>query len=360
MKKVLLCGATHGSNFGDSLFAIMFNKKIEKKFDDVDVYFTKASEYSKEALNIKVAGLKELFSMDGMVYISGGYFGQSHNENLKGSIYRFLTYFAYGLFMILRRKPIAIIGVGAGPLERKFLRKTAKYIFNKAKIVSVRDKESRDYMRNYGVQSEIRVTSDSAQVINDAIFNIKKENTWISSQEKLKNRQKVLIHLASKNSDLYNDIVIGAILDSLGSRKDIGFIITTDYVTKGDELREVYKLFPSEQTVIYDFNNPLEFVEVISNVDAVITPKLHVGIIATTFHKSVISFPLHPGKTIRYYQQIGYPERCKSLFDVSKEESKEMILSYIDSKVNLSQNLLYKANENFDLLLDFLENNVRR
>jgi polysaccharide pyruvyl transferase WcaK-like protein len=359
MKKVLLCGATHGSNFGDSLFAYMFKKKIESKYQNADIYFTKASKYSKDNLNIKVATLKDLFSMDAMVYISGGYFGQSHNESLKGSIYRFLVYFIFGLFMIFRRKPIAILGVGAGPLKRSFLKRTAVFIFNKAKIVSVRDNESKVYMTRYGVNSDIIVTSDSAQVIDDKIFNIKRKTKWISENEKLKDKYIVLVHLASKYSDLYNNTVIKAIKESISTQKDIGFIITTDYVTDSVELEEIYKMFPEDNTVIYNFYNPIDFVEIIANVDAAITPKLHVGILACTYNKSVVSFPLHPGKTKRYYQQIGYPERCKSLFEVNKDEAKQMISKYIMSNIELSDNIRNEAYKNFDLLIDFCEKYIK-
>lgn len=357
MKKILLCGATHGSNFGDSLFAYMFKKKVENESKELDIYFTKASEYSKKTLDIKVAGIKELFQMDALVYISGGYFGQSHEENLKGSLYRFLTYFVYGLMMILRRKPIVILGVGAGPLNRKFLRKTAVFIFNKAKIVAVRDEQSKDYMRKYGVTSNMVVTSDSAQVINKKEFDVKSKDNWTQTSTKLSNKYLILVHLASKHAGLYNEVVIETLIESLSNREDIGYILTTDYVTDGKALNDLYKKFPKERTEIYSFYDPIEFVELISNVDAAVTPKLHVGILASTYNKSVISFPLHPGKTLRYYEQIGYPERCKSLFEINKEDVHNMVLNSIFTPIELNKEIRESSSKNFELLAEFLKRN---
>src|SRR5690625_4460071 len=287
-KKIVLCGATHGSNFGDSLFAYMFKKSIEDLDKEIEIIFTKASEHSRGKLGIRAASIKELLSSDAFIYISGGYFGESHNESLKGSLYRFLRYFLYGLIMTFRRKPIAILGVGAGPLNRSFLRKTAVYLFNKAKIVSVRDNISKEYMKNYGVKNKIEVTSDSAQVIDNNIFDINNSQVFFNWEEKVKDRKKILIHVNKiGNNDLYLENVIHAIKETLALNKNYGFVITSDSVISKEHLNKVYNELPDDRTVIYNFKDPLEFLNVIASVDSIITPKLHVGILASTYNKPV-------------------------------------------------------------------------
>lgn len=356
LKKVLLCGATHGSNFGDSLFAYMFKKSIKIKSKDIEVKFTRVSEYSKQELGIRSATVKDLFSTDAMIYISGGYFGESHNESFKGSVYRFLIYYIYGLLMLIRKKPIAILGVGAGPLKRGFLRRTVVYIFNKAKLVSVRDKMSREYMKNYGVNKHIAVTSDSAQAIDNEIYAVRKSESSLINNIKIRNRRKVMIHITGvTGNDIYYKYVIKAIQETLCLNDNNGYIVTADSIINNDYLNKVYNALPKDRTIIYNYRNPLDFLGIIDSVDAIITPKLHVGILGCTYGKPVLSFPVHPGKTERYYQQIGYPKHCKSLYNLSKEEAKDIINQYIWEEIKLPDSIRNNAQKNFDLLNDFID-----
>jgi polysaccharide pyruvyl transferase WcaK-like protein len=354
LRKILLCGATHGSNFGDSLFAYIFKKHIESRYNDFEVLFTKASEYSKREIGIRSATIKDLFSSEALIYIPGGYFGQSHNENLKGSIQRFLIYYIYGLFMIIRKKPLAIIGVGAGPLERGFLKRTAVFIFNKTKIISVRDEKSQVYMEDYGVKTAINVTSDSAQIIKNEI---NAENNLVSkilNNIAIKNRKKILIHFTEAiGEDLYYEKVIKAIQETLCLDNNCGYIIASDCIMKSCYLNKIYNALPKDRSVIFDYKNPMDFLGIIAGADAIITPKLHVGILGCTYGKPVLSFPKHPEKTERYYQQIGYPKHCKSLYNLSKEDVKDMIEKLIWEKINLPDSIKYNAQRNFDLLDEF-------
>lgn len=129
-------------------------------------------------------------------------------------------------------------------------------------------------------------------------------------------------------------------------------------VNEGKHLNDVYNEFPKDRTVIYNFRNPLEFLEVISSADSIITPKLHVGILGCTYGKPVLSFPIHPEKTERYYEQIGYPERCKSLYNLTKEEAINMINKYIWEEIKLPENIKGDAQRNFDLLDRFINEYV--
>src|SRR5690606_6289437 len=94
---------------------------------------------------------------------------------------------------------------------------------------------------------------------------------------------------------------------------------------------------------------------IIASVDSIITPKLHVGIIGCTFGKPVLSFPIHPGKTERYFKQIGYSKHCKSLYNINKDEVKEMINKYIWSDIKLKHDIKVSALKNFEILNEFLE-----
>ncbi|WP_179189968.1 polysaccharide pyruvyl transferase family protein, partial [Candidatus Enterococcus testudinis] len=160
MKKVLLCGATHGSNFGDTIFAYMFYSYLNQTFPNVEFRFTEMSDHSKLYVSNKVADKEFISQASSLVYISGGYFGESHDEGFRGSVKRYMKYFNFGRKFVKKNKNIIISGVGAGPINRGFNRKLAVKIFNHAKIINVRDETSRKYMMSYGVKNIINETSD--------------------------------------------------------------------------------------------------------------------------------------------------------------------------------------------------------
>ncbi|KUP05273.1 hypothetical protein Q73_13480 [Bacillus coahuilensis m2-6] len=108
--------------------------------------------------------MKEIITSDMLVYISGGYFGE-RDASLKENLIRFLRYVLIGGVFILRKKPIAIIGVGGGPLKNPILRKSFCKLINSASLVTVRDDETANYFKSYGVKNEMLVTSDTAQII---------------------------------------------------------------------------------------------------------------------------------------------------------------------------------------------------
>src|SRR5699024_2983198 len=123
-----------------------------------------------------------------------------------------------------------------GPLRKGFLKRAAVYLFNKAKIVTVRDKESQNYMMEYGVKRDIIVTSDSAQIVNYSFFEHENIQT-IQEIEKLEDKHVVLVHLPINNVSEYSEIVIEAIKDSLFDDTNIGFLLTYDGDINNDYIK---------------------------------------------------------------------------------------------------------------------------
>ncbi len=361
MEKIIMCGATHGSNFGDSLFAYMFKEYVESKSPDIEVVFTKLSEYSKNEMQLTQHRFKDLLKSKALIFISGGYFGQSPNEKGKKVMRRFLTYHKYGLLMLLLRKPIIIVGVGAGPLSNWLLRKVSVHIFNRAKYISVRDIESKNYMLSYGVKNTIHVTSDSAQCIKSDIYNLSSQTPSIFQSEKISGKKIVLVHIIDIDkytNELYVEKIINTLVDYLVNDDNVGFIITSDTVKETTFIKEVYNLFPRSRTEMYNFRNPIDFLRLIASVDSIITPKLHVGILGATYTKPVLAFAIHPEKTRRYYNQIGYDSRCESLFEVDSPKVKELMTCYLWEPIHIPKDEIKNAQKNFQLIDDFFENNL--
>lgn len=347
MKKIVLCGATHGSNFGDTIFAMMFYEYVTKKFPNYEFRFTELSAHSKKFISANEVDNKYLKDASGLIFISGGFFGESQNENIRGSYKRYKKYFSYGKKFVKQNKKICISGVGAGPIDNKFLRNIAVDIFNSAEYINVRDIESKEYMTSYGVNSKINVTTDSAICIKSFDFF---NNTDLN--EKICNNC-ILIHISEAiDFDYYKKRVLVELRDSLP--KHYKLIIANDVEGNADILDKAQAVFTEFDTEIYPYQSPVDFLHLINSVNCVITPKLHVGIFASTFGKSVVSFPLHPEKTLRYYKQIGYPSNTKSLFEVKSHDVKELVRNNVNNPLTIDNTILQKSLSNFEIVEEFL------
>ena len=113
---------------------------------------------------------------------------------------------------------------------------------------------------------------------------------------------------------------------------------------------ETYRAISCNQKTIYSYVSVRQLCDVISKVDVVITPKLHVGIVASTFEKSVISFAIHREKTQRYYKQIGEEGRSIKLSDVDENVALEQIKKYFDKPIHIPDDLIQNAKSNIKVL----------
>lgn len=85
--------------------------------------------------------------------------------------------------------------------------------------------------------------------------------------------------------------------------------------------------------------------DVLANMDAIITLKLHVGIIWRTFGKYVIAFPIHDEQKDSNLQ-INYSERCIPIFSVTSNIVTLMLDRYINDKEELLSFIgIYRKNE---------------
>jgi polysaccharide pyruvyl transferase WcaK-like protein len=353
-RKIILCGATHGSNFGDSLFAVMFKEKIEAEYPNYDVVFTKVSQYSKTVLKLKKAKLRDYFSSRYFIYISGGYFGESPNETNKKTIKRFLYYHFPGLLALILGSQIAIIGVGVGPIK-KVLIPSSKKLFKKAKLIVVRDQESLVYLRKLGITNSVYVSTDSALAFEfDSEKNMNCSNSHSSFLSK--NKKNVLIHLPNGGFNLlFDNNILKTIEESILINSEHNLIMCSDSLESNPE-----KLFINELCTIYnakhyEYNDPYDFLLLLNSVDFVISAKLHVSILSSRFGKSVISTPINPGKTKRFFSQIGFSDRVYDINNFSKSCVKQILIQ-LNNNIHIDDTIIDLANSNFSYLIKFLSN----
>ena len=269
----------------------------------------------------------------------------------KGVKLRFMRFFVPTLLFTLLRKPVYILGCGGGPLYSGTLRKMAKFIWNRAKRITVRDEETRDYFQSIGVTSEIGVTSDTAQVITPQQllpFGRRAElDTYLKGR-------KVLLHVAHfpKKGDVQDSVILPAIREFLQAHPDYALVVTTDKAEMNDQ--SIVFMSDKKDYLFCPYRDCYQLASLLNCADVIITLGLHMGIVGAALGKSVISFPHNYNKTHRYYKQIGESERCIPLADVTQSLVLSQLEKFHSTPIVLSQQIRELAKKNIDIIDDII------
>lgn len=350
--KILLNGATGGSNFGDFLFAKMFQDYIGNVVGKDNVYwydgFFSMSDFYKR--HLEYDRKYKLKNIDALVCISGGYFcGNDHG--LRDYIIRYLSYFHIALLCILYKKPIAIVAVEVGRSTSHFINIIQKIILKKAKLVIVRNQESLEQLRQYGIKNG-HCTVDSAHAISKVSY-MKKE---ISDQ--LVNTKEFRLFFHVQFSDIEAAYkVIPAVNIFMKKHPEYCVVIGTDQyvIDQKERLHDVAQRIKCGKVLINLYDDPVTLCKVLDNMDFIVTPKLHVGIVGATLGKSVVSFSVHSEKIVRFYNQLNEGGRSLSMSEYDEDKAIEMLETYHNKPINISSEIITKAQSNFKMLGSFLQ-----
>lgn len=290
MKKIAIFGALWTPNFGDVLLAKMFKDEFLKY--GCDVKFPNASEAVKRKLDSR-GSFYDLLAADTVVFCGGGYFSEPPGLRAKWAFSRYKRLFWVATFCRVFRKPYWVLGVGAGPLKSRVSRWMVKHVCRGAKLVAVRDHESRR------VVSEVSGSSN-VLLVADYVLTMKERKAPVCS-----NPPKLGLHIT-----INAKATIPVLLDYMvrfGGNYDLYFI--EDHSGEYEKVRSVFprvrEMFGAN--VIKYKNDTNGFIDQIDRLDYIITNKLHVGILSCVLKKHVCSFPYHD-KVERFYEEIGRKE----------------------------------------------------
>lgn len=354
-KRIVIHGATNFSNFGDMLFAHLFYRECEK-IPDCEPFFLQMryagiGNHLREELGYtKNLSFSEFLKADAMVLMSGGYLGDDA-KTIKNNIKRYFRYIFPARLFQLRGKPVYVLGVGGGPVQSRLLRKVIVKLLNNAKVIYVRDEETKEYFAGYGVKKRMLTTSDTAQVITREMLpslNGEKELRAFFQERKV-----VFVHLVNgRQADaLLAARVIPALNAFLEKHANYGVIVGMDGICgEGVESLGAFKAIRCEKVYYSPYTNSWQLCALLNWVDFVITPKLHVGIVSATLGKPVVSFPIHREKTQRYYRQIGQAERSIHIGELTVEKALLQMETYHNTPIHISPEITEKAKENLRVL----------
>lgn len=355
--KILIVGATYIDNFGDMLFAKLIFDRLNKNAGDMEKRFYLMSDYCRKFIGKDNVDEFPPEEADALLYMPGGYLGDRSDTSLYTTYLWFKRYFPIGLRFAKKRKPILILAVDAGPCKYWFMRKVIQKVCKNTGRIIVRNEASKEFLIEHinVPEKKIIATSDYAQVIVDyPIPELPELESWKSP-----NKKTIMLHI--NECEEARKAVIPALKQFyLENPDNYEIVVASDqhYPNDGETFEEVKK-FAGDDAYYYKYgDNPIELCSAIKACDCVITYKLHVGIVASAYSKSVIPIPEHYKKVQKYYDQIGYGERVLPLKDANDKKIVDMLTKYIDKPIELSEEIHEKARLN-DFYLDEFVSEIR-
>jgi len=349
--EIVLHGAINfgSSNFGDFIYANgIYNTIISKTWISTAVFYNPSSYFIKyiENYSAKKISLKETM---GLIYIPGGYFIQEKNPSLKSSLFRFFRYIPIGLKCNIMKIPICIIGIGAGPINSKILKYGIKKICEKASCITVRDKKSLNTLQN---MCKCNLYNYGDMILSFELKSKRKVTEQIKLVQQWADQKKiVIIH--------YNHSIVALKLFSkiVKRIKEKGFkcIVSSDSILANEN--ELFKIFTKNtDNDIYHFkyDDPFEFLELINMADLIITCKLHAGVVASLFGKSVVCTAINSEKTRRYYEQIERLDCYRNIENVTLDSLYSLVENALNKPITIPIKIIEESKKHQNILCKFI------
>ena len=357
---IMLHGATNckSSNYGDFIYGDMIYSYFKNL--NFNVLFYQPSEFFVKYLNnYKKIDYFSKKDANLIVYIPGGYFGEGQNARFRDNIIQFLRFMPLGLWASRNKKDMIVLGVGAGPLKNPLMKYGVKRIINSSKLVTTRDNESYKCLKMISSNNQIFESGDL--ILTYKVQMKKNKSKQINDIIRDANGKKLfIIHF---NHDLIAlDKFVKAINMFDSYNNDYYYVVASDSILD-NELNNISMFKENAKFNFYHFiyTDPYELSTLLNECSVVLTCKLHVGVVSSLLNKSVIVAACHYDKTKRFYEQIGYSDRCINLYNSSDKEIYELIEKKKSDKINIPKKEIIKAQLTWNLLKDYImgENNEK-
>lgn len=305
-------GAGFAKNFGDHLLLERARQIVLQKFDQANVDLILEDHFQTGSFAYFLLGLLRIPRLDALVFSGGGYLGERQVNNQRWNLQCFVRYVLPALIARTFKVPYYVIGVEVGPLSSRLLGKAVRAMLRGSQCCWVRNTDSLQWCQKMNV-----LAKHGADIAQNVAFLENLEGS--ARNEKTRDAAKyVIIH--QSQYDLSDDNLKQLNL-AISRISKAGFDLVFLYDNANDpalasakDIKDIQKyLFDCEENIshvrVVVHSKIDETVALISNASGVITPKLHVGIVAVMSRVPSIAIPVHL-KTPRYYHENGLEDRC--------------------------------------------------
>lgn len=286
-KLFFIHGSYYKKNFGDYLLIKRLANEIDSQyvrlpFSSRDVLEEFGGEFDKLKFS-------DFFNTKACVFGGGGYLGEPPKGIKRWSFGFLKRHFIPFVICKIFGIPIYIIGTGFGPISSPWLRPIVRYMLNKSQIVWLRDKESVDFAQEIAPNCSIEMVTDLAQD-KKFLLDESSNSNLVTSENKY-----ISIHVGLVLSDEFR-LATEIMLERL-AKEGYEFIFFSDSPGHNNNLIsgevEFSDFRKNYSHLIKDicYEQACDVVKIINDSKGIITGKLHVGIVASTLSKPVLSFP---------------------------------------------------------------------
>lgn len=350
MKRISLHGSYFGNNYGDILLMNIFAKWTRDCLHDCVINMPLAHRSLAKDIDYDTTGYINLIRSHALVFCGGGYFGEQPRNPHKWARRNFFRHGIVGIVALLFNIPYAIIGVEFGPITSFWFRKFCIFLAKHAKIIVVRNINSKEFLQSNGVPNVI--------LSNDAVLSL---SDMVEPKENLSKNKQILIHFSGlkSSSEIIKKLVISIINSADYCFNDYSITFISDTPGKnyyGSQYEQLFN-YLNKNSISYGIENYKicnSLIELINKSDFIITSKLHVGITAAALNKRVLSLWAHP-KTKRLHSQIDNSNYCVKFADLENIDIESLLNSFFTStQYHLPSSVKQNALINRDKLFEFL------
>lgn len=293
------------SNTGDEAILLSMLNSIAKLLPETQ-YVVLSGHPADTAVKFDVQSVHR-FNLWGIVrelcrcrlFVSGG---GSLLQNVTSS--RSLIYYLF--LMLLAHwlgKPVMLYAQGVGPIDSSFLRKLTGWVLRKADFITVRDRESAEFLQSLGVQrSRIKLTADVVFLL---------DKMPLDDGRVLLNRYGVgtatagLVGVAVRSWE--GDRHFGALVDALDQIADQGkqlLLIPFQYPGDMACARKLQRALRHPSKILEQACDTGEMLSVIGNLDCLIGMRLHSLIFAAVMGVPFVALEYDP-KVRGFVESVG-------------------------------------------------------
>jgi polysaccharide pyruvyl transferase WcaK-like protein len=354
-RRIAVHGCYNTPNFGDRLLHDIVVARLSAGGDEV-CSLSEVRSLRRPSLPYLASCLRFL-NVDAAVFGGGGYFNTRRGQSSARNLWRYVVP-AKAWFR--RHIPFGVIGVGVGPELTPNGAKRVKWICDRARVVSVRDEESRSVLEDIGVDvARVSVNPDWVLTLTaddiPADAAVKAERLLAPYAR----RRLFGMHFqhAAANPEMAEALVenLGKAMNRLDDVQPLWFFDSSDEVAPMlAALSEKYL----PQAKIIPLQDHWTTCALIASMDGIWTTKLHVAIAGAAFERPVFGYSAH-GKTRRFFKQLGRQE-CHAEFGTDPEVLQQWIATWDASGESSAADrgtlneLRGAAHRNFELLDGFL------